>query len=64
MEKLIRFETWMNQIKCIMVRKRLIKEKTKLYYDGYKPYWADGLDVWSALDAEFGKEWRALANCG
>ena len=63
MAKLIRFETWMNQIKWIMERKGLIKPETILDKNGYKPYWEDGLDVWSALDAEFGKNWRALVNC-
>jgi len=57
----IDFKTWMNQLKCVMECKGLINIDTVLDDKGYKPYWEEGLDIWSTLDAEFGKGWRWLA---
>ena len=57
-----RYLIWRNQVVRLAVRGGIIKDTTKLTDDFMKVYFDDGYSPASALDEEYGKDWRPNYN--
>jgi hypothetical protein len=56
--KRVGFKEWLEAVKTLMVRTKIIKPDIELDSDSWKAYYDEGLNVFDTVVAEFGLDFK------